>query len=76
MTNTEKEAKMADELKRQVVQAIFDRVKAVDGDHVYDMFDQPPTIDLMPQVDRLRMQFHVETPAGPRFFEVTIKESY
>jgi len=65
-----------DYLKEQVVNAVFTHVKQVDGDHIYDVFDDPPEINVMAQVEKLKLQLHVKTPTGPRFFEVIVKETY
>ena len=65
-----------DYLKQQVVEAVLARVKQVDGDGIYDIFEEPPTIEVMSQVESLKLQLHVKTPTGPRFFEVIVKEVY
>jgi len=65
-----------DELKQQVVNAVFGQVKKVEGDGIYDIYDEPPTIQVMEQVENLKLQLKVETPAGPRLFEVIVKEVY
>lgn len=65
-----------DYLKKQVVDAVFTRVKQVEGDGIYDVYDEPPTIHVMEKVANLELQLTVRTPSGPRFFLVTIKESY
>lgn len=65
-----------DYLKKQVVDAVFARVRQVEGDGIYDIYDDPPTIQVMSQVENLRLQLMVKTPAGPRFFEVVVKEAH
>lgn len=65
-----------DYLKEQVVKAVFGRVKQVEGDGIYDIYEEPPTIEVMKQVEPLRLQLCVKTPTGPRFFIVAVKESY
>lgn len=65
-----------DYLKEQVVDAVFARVRQVEGDGIYDIYDEPPTIEVMSQVESLKLQLKVKTPNGLRFFEVIVKESH
>lgn len=65
-----------DALKEEVVNNVFTRVKGIDGDGIYGIYDEPPTIGVMAQVDKLRLQLKVKTPSGLRFLEVIVKESY
>jgi len=65
-----------DYIKKQVVDAVFARVKQVEGDGIYNIYEEPPTIEVMRQVENLKLQLKVKTPAGPRFFEVIVKEAY
>lgn len=66
-----------DPLKEQVVEAVLSRVRRyVEGDSIYDVYNEPPTIHIMEQVEKLKLQLVVRTPTGPRFFEVIVKESY
>ena len=65
-----------DYLKQQVVEAVFAKVRQVEGEGIYDIYDEPPTIQVMPQVEHLKLQLHIKTPAGPRFFQVIVKEVY
>ena len=65
-----------DYLKEQVVNAVFARVKQVDGDGIYDIYKKPPVIEVMPQVENLKLLLNVETPYGLRFFEVVVKETH
>jgi len=67
-----------DYLKKQVVDAVLARVKQVEGDgiYIYDVYKEPPAIEVIKQVENLKLQLKVKTPYGPRFFEVIVKESY
>lgn len=65
-----------DYLKKQVVDAVFARVELVEGDGIYDVYEEPPTIEVMKRVENLKLQLKVKTPAGPRFFEIIVKETY
>lgn len=65
-----------DYLKEQVVKAVFDRVKKVDGTSIQDLQGEPRTITMMPQVENLVLQLRIKTPGGPRHFMVIVKEAY
>ena len=65
-----------DTLKQQVVDRVITKVKELDGNELYDLYDYLPVIEVMPQVENLRLQLHIKTPAGPRFFQVIVKEVY
>ena len=65
-----------DYLKQQVVEAIFAKVKQIEGEGIYDIYEDLPRIRVMPQVENLKLQLHIKTPAGPRFFQVIVKEVY
>ncbi len=65
-----------DNLKEQVLHSVFTRVKQVEGDGIYNIYPVPPTIHVMEQVENQKLQLVVSTPAGPRFFLVTVQESH
>ena len=65
-----------DYLKEQVVKAVFDQVKLVDGYSIRNIYEGSPTIDVLTQVENLRLLLKVKTPAGPRFFMVSVRETY
>ena len=65
-----------DYLKQQVVDSVFTKVKEIEGEDIYDTCEEPLTIQVMPQVENLQLQLYIKTPAGPRFFQVIVKEVY
>lgn len=65
-----------DYLKQQVVDAVFTRVKQVEGDGIYDVYEEPPTIEVLKQVENLKLPLKIKTPFGPRVFLVIVKEVY
>jgi len=63
-----------DYLKEQVVDAIFSRTRKVDGDGIYDIYDELPTIEVLEKLGDLKLKLRVKTPTVPRFFLVIVKE--
>ena len=64
-----------DILKKRVVDAVFVKVKQLDGD-VVGVDKEPIKIEVMKQIEDLKLQLFIKTSAGLRFFLVTVKESY
>ncbi len=66
-----------DNLKQQVVSAVFDKVKEIDSVELYPLHPvNKHAIKVMEQTDNLGLQIKVKTPNGSRFFIVKIQEKY